>query len=214
MGKQHTHNWQKIIWREWRNCQDKMRARNLFELVADAPVGLGTKATAIFFNTIVGMTGGLAFGFIFTSEWAVLRHLVWAGGIVGLARGFGVSRRLSWRAWLKRLSFNLPTTNPSSGLGAILGLSLMGGLVFGPVVWLVLAGLFWSMGGLIQWLNRGPDSSIDPFDYQAWYFWWPKRPNAAELEAALEQLFHSNPAAQEVWSHPLQILEEKQKPRE
>jgi len=197
MGQRQTQNWQNVIWREWRNCRDKAYARDLFELVADVPVGWGTKIAVILLNMIAGVIVGLLIGFFFTSEWAILRQIVWAGGLVGLVRGFLLGRRLSWRAWLNRLAFNLPSSDPSPGLGALFGLSLLGGLVFGPFAWLVLIGLFWVLGGLIQWLNQDQAGGIDPFEYQAWYIWWRARPTPAELETALEAGFQRHPQARQ-----------------
>lgn len=191
MNREQIRKWQHIIWREWRYCSNKGYAAHLFELVADGPVGWGAKITLILLNMLAGMAVALLLGFVVSSDWLILRQFVWAGSVVGGIRGYLVGRELSWRTWLARLSFNLPAPNPRHGVGAALGLLLAGGLVFGPFFWVVLAGLFWVLGGLIKRLNRGQDAKENPFEYQAWYFWWRKRPQAAELNTALENILQA-----------------------
>jgi hypothetical protein len=184
-----THKLQNIIWREWRNCHDRTYAEQLYELVADTPVGWGTKLMVLLIYTVAGAALGLMIGFLITSNWLILRQFVWAGSIVGGVNGYLVSRDLSWRDWLERLSFNLPANDPSRGVGAVLGITLLGGLVFGPFFWVVIIGMFWTLGGLIKRLNRGQNIRENPFDYHPWFFWWRSRPPEVELEKALERLF-------------------------
>jgi hypothetical protein len=210
MERKYNRSWQQnILWREWRNCADTMLARHLFELVADAPVGWGTRLAMVVLNMMVGMTTGLIIGFVLTSNWLILQQIMGAGGIVGLVRGFLVGRHLSWRDWIDRLAFNLPTEEPSSGLGAFVGLSLLGGLVFGPYALLVLVGLFWGLGGMIQWVNKDQSAQLDPFGYHAWYIWWPVRPSPTEVDAALDQFFQADPSARLQWTEAMQALEEE-----
>lgn len=189
-----TRRLRNIIWREWRNCHDRSYAEQLYELVADTPVGWGTKLAVLFIYTVAGVAVALLIGFIITSNWSILRQFVWGGCAVGGVKGYLASRNLSWRAWLERLSFNLPTNDPSRGVAAVLGLMLLGGLVFGPFFWVVIIGMFWTLGGLIKSLNRGQTGRENPFDYHPWFFWWRSRPAEGELEKALDRLFQMRPA--------------------
>ena len=177
--------WQNILWREWRNCQNTSYAEQLFELVADTPVGWGARLTFMLLDMIIGMMLGLLLGFIFTTEWSILRQLVIAGGVIGAFRGFLASQQLFWRSWLSRLAFGLPTEQPKSGLLLSLLFLLLASLIFGPLLWLLLIGLFWGMSGLIQWMSKEL-LATNIFTYHAWYVWWPVRPRLDEVEAALK----------------------------
>ncbi len=102
--------WENIIWREWRNCEDRTYAQKLFELVADRPVKIPVILVLIILGGLYfGLTGGLLIGnliankevFFIVEEW----KLVWdkkfiLGGIFGgIFTGF-----LIWT-----LTFNLWT---------------------------------------------------------------------------------------------------------
>lgn len=103
-------NWENIIWREWRNCEDRVYAQKLFELVADKPAKAPIIAILIilmgfYFGLIGGLLAGNLIGnvevFFNLERW----HLVWnkkfiLGGIlIGISLGFLV--------WL--ITFNLWT---------------------------------------------------------------------------------------------------------
>jgi hypothetical protein len=202
-----SRNWQQIIWREWRHCLDPDYAEHLFDLVADEPAGWGARLNAILFNIISGAALAVVGGAILTFDWAVLQHFAWAGGFIGGLRGYLFSRGLSWRSWLERLSASTPTSNFSRVIFSSLLLGLMGGMIFGPIFWLLAAGLFWGFGDLIRWLNRelaaNPKTNLGD---RQWWFWWRGRPYLFEVEAALQQACIALPPAQARWSEPLHRL--------
>ena len=183
-------NWQHILWREWRNCGNSAYAKQLFELLADAPVGWGTRTSYIILDAIIGLVLSVIVAFIWTTDGDILLQLAWAGGVVGAARGFIAARTLTWRSWLERLAFGLPARQPSSGLMALVGFMVVGGVIFGPFLWLFLIGLFWGMSGLIRWMMQGL-TLAKPFDYQAWYVWWRKRPSRDQVSQALESAYQA-----------------------
>lgn len=176
--------WQNIIWREWRNCRNQQYAAQLFELVADSRVGWGTRLSYVLLDGIVGLIIGLLIGFLITTDWNILRQLMLASGAVGAGRGFLAAQRLSWREWLTRLAFGLPTETPNRGMILIGLLLLAAGVIFGPVLWLLVIGLFWGMSGLIKWMTKGL-LAANAFTYSTWYFWWRRRPSLEEVETAL-----------------------------
>ncbi len=177
---------QNILWREWRNCRTSDYAQQLFELVADFPVGWGAQVTLMILDGLLGMVLGLLVGFLITTEGAVIFPMITAGGAIGIARGFLAARSLSWRQWLTRLSFGLPTTEPNSRLAlAIVGLLLIG-VIFSPLVWLIVLGLFWGMSGVLHWMSQGGLNSTQIRTYRAWYGWWRSRPDIPKVEAALK----------------------------
>lgn len=180
----HASKWHDVIWREWRHCQNKLYAEQLFGLVADARVGWGSRVTFMLLEGIIGMVLGLLIGFVATTEWRILQQLLLAGGAIGAGRGLLVSQRLSWRAWLTRLALGLPVEQPNRGLLVIGLLLLLASLIFGPVLWLLLIGLFWGMSGVIQWMTKGL-AAANAYSYNSWYFWWRSRPSLDEVEAAL-----------------------------
>lgn len=127
----HSNKWQKIIWREWRNCDDEEYVDHLFNLVADEPAGWETTATMVFLGAVYGAIAGMLAGLIatnwgmmnwdiwiwkepewkelsWTSAWAGVRMFVLSGVAIGAAVVLMVrlifSRRLTWRAWLVMLS--------------------------------------------------------------------------------------------------------------
>lgn len=89
-------------------------------------------------------------------------------------------------------------------------MSLIGGLIFGPVFWLGLAGLFWGIGSMLPWLNQGSvrvqPSSVEE---RRWWFWWPRRPWLSEVEAALSQACKHNPSPNPLWQGLLARLAER-----
>jgi hypothetical protein len=162
-----------------------MYAQYLFELIADTRVGWGTRVTFMLLEAIIGMTLALLIGFVFTTQWLILQQFLWAGGIVGATRGFLASQRLSWRDWLNRLALGLPMQKPDGRRGLVLFFILLVSVIFGPILWLLIIGLFWGMSGVIKWMSKSLGGGI-AYDHNAWYFWWRGRPPVSEVEAALE----------------------------
>jgi len=205
-------NWQQIIWHEWRNTSDLEYAEQLFELVADTPVGWGSKLSLMGLGGLAGAALGIVLGAPITLQWTVLQQLALAGCLIGAVRGYLQGRQLLWRDWLKRLESNTPTDDLSRLVGGALLLGLLGGLIFGPPFWLVMAGLFWSAGGLITWLNRSIDnvSNYNPED-RRWWFWWRSRPHLIDLQAALQHACSVSPVAGQIWGDPLRRLAQAQR---
>lgn len=204
-------NWQQIIWREWRHCLDPEYGKQLFELVADEPVGWSAKLSLTLFTLISGTAIGVLIGVPLTLDAAILQQLAIVGGIIGAARGFIASRRLSWRDWLIRLESNTPTTSPGRLFWSMVLLGFCGFMVFGPLFWLVIAGLFWALGDLITWLNRSINEKHDynPED-RKWWFWWRDRPHLFDLEVAIRQACRASPSGRNIWADPLHRLKERQ----
>jgi len=82
------HNWQKIIWREWRYTSDLEFAQRLFEVVADTPTGWGARLSLQFFSIIAGASLGMLIALPVTFSWSVLQYLALAGGVVGMVRAY------------------------------------------------------------------------------------------------------------------------------
>jgi hypothetical protein len=195
-----TPAWEQIIWREWRHTTDPEYGQQLFELVADRPAGWPARISLIGLNALTGTSVALVLGFMLSSHWEILRQFVWAGSLVGGTTGYLAGRGLSWRRWLERLAANTPTSDWPRFIGSAVLLGFTGGLIFGPVFWLGLAGLFWGIGGWLPWLNRG-SSSANPHtpEERRWWFWWRRRPWLPEVEAALRQACQDNPAEDSLW---------------
>jgi hypothetical protein len=203
-------NWRRIIWREWRHCFDPVYAQHLFELVADEPVGWGAKASVVVLNTVGGAAIALVCGAILTFDWRILQHFAWAGGLIGGLRGYMFSQGLTWRGWLSRLSASTPTSDLSRVIFSGLMLGLLGGMIFGPVFWLLAVGLFWAFGELMVWMNRSLTESLESnLADRRWWFWWRGRPYLAEVETALRQACTALPAGA-VWPEALRHLATKQ----
>ncbi len=151
-------DWQQVIWREWRNCDDPDLAEQLFALVAGRPVGPGATASIIFLGALYGAAVGLLLG-LFVPKNGVLSGLLpdnatlflsWLlGGSVGAGLGllvrFGLGARFSWWQWLERLSPRM-VHHPfrlEGDRGTILTLGVLLGFVAGPVGGL-LVGLFYA----------------------------------------------------------------------
>lgn len=200
-------SWQRIIWREWRHCHDAEYARHLFALVAEEPVGFGSRLTLLLGNATAGAALAVLAGFVFTSSWSVLQHLFWLGGLLGIIRGYVIGRDLTWQSWLDRLSSNSPTGSFSRLIFGLISLGLIGGMIFGPLFWLVGAGLFWTVGELITWINRGMTTKPqDNLQERRWWFWWHKRPHLLEVESALQTACILSPATGATWRVPLSKL--------
>ncbi len=156
MSEPNGSDWQQIIWREWRNCNDRKLADQLFPLVAGQPVGPGTTASMILLGAFYGMVVGLLVG-LFVSKGGALREYLpdrmalvtfWlVGGGLGAALGLIVRSRLgphfSWWQWLERLSPQLIVRPPlpNSWRRTMLAFGFFAGFAAGPLGGLV-AGLF------------------------------------------------------------------------
>ncbi len=199
--------WQNILWREWRHTSDLEFAKYLFNLVAHESPGWGAKISVISLYTLTGTALGILLIAPITLEWAILQYLALAGAIVGSAWGVIHSRQYTWHKWLRRLEANTPADhlNQLLGIGGLV--ACVGSMVFGPILWIMIVGMFWLAGDMILWINRSIEttSGYNPED-RRWWFWWRKRPYLSELETALQQACHSSPAAQRFWSEPLQQL--------
>ena len=108
-------NWQKTIWREWKYTTDIDYGEHLFALVANEPVGWGSKLTQILFNAIAGATVFILPAFAITAKWSVLQHLLWVGIIVGGFYGYLAGHGLLWGKWIHRLESNAPTSDTCEG---------------------------------------------------------------------------------------------------
>lgn len=205
-----TDDWQQIIWREWRHCADPDYAEQLYELIADAPLSWGARLSAISFNIAGGGAIAIVCGAILTFDWAVLQHFAWAGALLGGLHGYLMGRRLSWRSWLSRLSANTPTSSLSRVIFLTLMLGLLGGLIFGPIFWLLALGLFWGAGALIHWINQGLTATAHGnLEDRRWWFWWRGRPLLFEVETALQQGCALSPIVRRHWALPLRQLSER-----
>jgi hypothetical protein len=159
---------------------------------------------------LTGASLGLILGFVLSSSWEILRQFLWAGGLVGGLVGYLAGRNLTWQRWLKRLSANTPTSDWPRFIGNALMLGLLGGLIFGPVFWLGLAGLFWGIGSVLPWLNQG-SIRIQPSSAEErhWWFWWYRRPWLSDVEAALSQACEYDPTSSALWQELLTRLAER-----
>jgi len=202
-------NWQKTIWREWKYTTDIDYGEHLFALVGDEPVGWGSKITYILFNAIAGVTIFILLTFAITSKWSILQHALWAGAVTGAFSGYLAGRGLLWGKWLNRLESNTPTGDTLGRL--ILGGTIVaccGGMVFGPLVWLSLAGLFWLAGEVIYWINRGlTESYTFNAEDRHLLFWWRGRPHIFETIAILKNACETSPEIHAFWADPLRQVE-------
>ena len=203
-------SWQRLIWREWRNSPDPEYGEQLFELVAYEPVGWLARLSLIGLDMLTGASLGLVLGFVISGSWEILRQFLWAGGLIGGLVGYLAGRNLTWQAWLQRLSAKTPTSDWPRFIGTALLLSFMGGLIFGPVFWLGMAGLFWGIGSILPWLNQGSDR-VQPSsaEERRWWFWWHRRPWLSEVESALSEACQHNPPANLLWQELLVRLAER-----
>ena len=134
-----TGDWQQVIWREWRHCTDVEYEEHLFKIVADRPVGWGSRLALILLNGVAGASVAVLIGFVFTLNWLILSNLLWAGAVVGAASGAIVGRELTWGSWLARLQANTPAGDTGRLLVGGIVLVLGGTIFFGPLAWLVRA---------------------------------------------------------------------------
>ena len=200
-------NWQQIIWQEWRHCQDTEYGQRLFEIVAGERVGPGAKLSLILFDAIAGASLGILLIAPFTLQWWIIQQFALAGFLLGAARGYVVGRTMVWQDWLQRLESNSPGSSPGRLMGGVVLLGGCGFMIFGPIFWLEMLGLFWVMGGVITWLNRSLDKGdkFNPED-RRWWFWWHTRPHLFLVKTALEQASTTSTLAREVWAGALQRL--------
>lgn len=202
-------SWRRVIWREWRHCHDIEYEAHLFKIVADAPTGLSSRLTLVLLDAVGGAAIALLIGFVFTLRLDVLLQLLLTGGVVGGLRGLYSARKLTWRVWLGRLQSNAPTASPGQLFFGGLILLLLTGMVFGPLAWLAIVGLFWSFGGLIYWINSATDESETYRSHdRRWWVWWRGRPHLFEVETALSQACAESSQAAAVWAEPLRRLEQ------
>ena len=206
-----SENWQQIIWQEWRHCQDMEYGQHLLELVAQERVGPGAKLSLMLFDAIAGAALGILLIAPFTLQWWVIQQFALAGLLIGAARGYIVGRNLLWQDWLQRLEANSPGSSPGRLIGGAVLLGACGFMIFGPLFWLVMLGMFWMMGGVITWLNRSLDKQdkFNPED-RRWWFWWHSRPHLFLVITALEQACTASDLAHEIWAEPLERLAAKQ----
>jgi hypothetical protein len=201
-------NWRQVIWREWRHCHDIEYEAHLFKIVADAPTGLSSRLLLILFDATGGAAIALLVGFVFTLRLDILLQLMLTGGLMGLLHGLYRARNLTWRVWLERLQSNTPTASAGQLFFGGLALLLLTGMVFGPLAWLAIVGLFWSFGGLVYWINSAtnPAETYRSHD-RRWWFWWRERPHLLAVEAALHRACAESPQVAAMWSEPLRRLD-------
>jgi hypothetical protein len=206
-----TGPWQPIIWREWRHSPDPVYVQQLFDLVADEPVGWTSRSSLILLNIISGAALAVVCGAILTFNWAILQYFAWAGAFIGGVGSYIFNRKLTWRVWLDRLAANTPTSSFGRAVISSLFLGLMGGVIFGPVFWLLAVGLFWGFGDVVVWMKRGVATSLQHnLEDRYWWFWWRKRPHPFEVEVALLKACATSATAEAVWREPLNQLAAKQ----
>jgi hypothetical protein len=144
--------WQDIIWREWRVSEDAEYALQLFNLVANEPVGWRGVAGMALLGTLYGELAGLLLRLLLTADLSPLQLsgvnlslFVWLGGLLGGLIGLLISRlRLSWQTWLTWLT-------PSSFFSKI-GRSAWPGREWWIGVLVGLGGLSVGIGALLGFL--------------------------------------------------------------
>ncbi|MCB0165174.1 MAG: hypothetical protein KDI79_13160 [Anaerolineae bacterium] len=150
--RQSPRNWQQIIWREWRNCDDAAYAEHLFRLIDGEPVDRG----AIFMVTALGALSGIVVGWliatIFFGQVPVITRLglgVVLGGLAGAGSSYLFGRLLqskqtTWNHWLNgfifdgqiidknipkfsenKIAFLQPRLTVAFGLGSLAGIGQM-----------------------------------------------------------------------------------------
>ncbi|MDM8528957.1 hypothetical protein QUF58_12220 [Anaerolineales bacterium HSG24] len=199
-------DWQSILWREWRNSHDEQYAQQLYALIADTPAPSISFGVLMVFSAITGATIGLLVGLALGPSAALWQQLMLVGAVIGSIRGGYLGLNLSWRTYLTRLGASLPVGKPDEWLVGGVLLGGLGTFVFGPFFWVSALGLFWGMGGLIEWLNSGAKAPTYEYTYRAWFFWWRVLPSRIEQQKALRQACLDQPAVGEIWIEPLQLL--------
>ncbi len=139
-------NWQNVIWREWRNCEDAEYARYLFELVADEKTGRVATIISATVGVLFGMLWAIAGLLVALSDsfaaalnqgqvWIGLSGWIWIWGAIGGGAGYWMwlllKQHFSWRPWLRRLIPSLPAPQFMAGGLNWLGQRLLLGLVLG-----------------------------------------------------------------------------------
>ncbi len=159
-------DWQNVLWREWRNCEDEEYAGHLFKLVADE-LSLDWRMTTLItlLGTLAGAVGGLLVGFVDmawvtwsksgqdATSWTVLLICTGAGSLVGGIIGVMAPMRLrayhTWRVLFFRLRVGLAVGLISLLLGGPIA-GLVGGLIAG-----------WASVPIAKWRGFDP-SHFDP----------------------------------------------------
>jgi len=107
-----SNDWRNIIWREWRNTDDEEYAQQLFELVADEPVGWGPTVIIILLSIAIALLVSLSLTPIIGGiinivapdqmwiifVWFILASII--GGLVGILGLSLLGKDFSWRIWL------------------------------------------------------------------------------------------------------------------
>ena len=109
--------WQGILWREWRNCNDKEYANHLFELVIDEPIDHWGMVVFILFTALWGGLGGWLLAQLLYPQNLAVNWELWAvagvvaGGVLGLLvmRLLKLTSHATWRFWLPGLIPNTLT---------------------------------------------------------------------------------------------------------
>ncbi len=123
MGGPTGSDWQQVIWRTWRNTDDRALATYLLDLVVDGPVGPWPRLPIGAIGAVAGAFAGLLVG-LFASQ-AKLLPWTLGGALAGECAGLLFSRRLTWGQWLARLSPDEGTEGGGSAR-ALLRLSILG----------------------------------------------------------------------------------------
>jgi hypothetical protein len=184
-------HWQKILLREWRHCKDKDYARELFALISPEPVAWWAMALGhLAFGAFYGLLGGLEVGLVACqcvgelAQWhawlltqqtgtAIMPFLVKGigiGGGVGLVLWLLAARRPTWGRLLHQLNGLL--------LGLLLG--LLGVTVGG-------------LRGVVVGVMGAMPNPDHVYARRFVFFWWRRRPLAAEVEAALRAVASTGP---------------------
>lgn len=161
--KEQTQNWQQIIWREWRNCEDEEYAQHLFNLAANEPMGWKNQLLIALLGVWFGAQAGFLLDMLPVLPMTPL--LTWVGVVGGGLGGVWLGRRKPMRWWLAALTPN----NIFPGLAwpykfMFLALILFIGLYFQILFGLLLgfsSGLFLGLVlGLLSWPFLGLVSLI------------------------------------------------------
>ncbi|MEM7346188.1 MAG: hypothetical protein AAF485_18260 [Chloroflexota bacterium] len=217
--------WQEILWREWRNTDDELYARHLFELVADTPINNVAIGFTVLLMTFYGILAGLLLDLlIYLSGLWLFPTFFLIGGAVGyfagtwrLYRQPKKWKRVTWRTW-----FSLMVPRVINQFALMSALVLTG---------LLISGVDWVMNGdsqigifaliillaigfgtiLVTWL-LAPAPKADAtkvHNYRAWWRWWSTLSYRAEVETALKNSYQVNAQRTSIWPEILQELPNK-----
>lgn len=112
--RQSPPNWQQIIWREWRNCDNADYADQLFRLVAGQPIDRWAIWGLVALITVPGILLSWLVGSIFFEQTLLILRLG-LGIVIGLAVGGGAgylfgrtlqAKGTTWTHWLNGFSFD------------------------------------------------------------------------------------------------------------